>query len=84
MCLAIPGRIQERFEAAGLPMGRVEFGGVCRDVCLAYVPDARVGQYVVVHVGFALSVLDAEEAARTLRMLDELVEPSDPGEGGAP
>lgn len=74
MCLAIPGRLIERFDATDLPMGRVDFNGMTRDVCLAYVPEAKVGEYVVVHVGFAISVLDAEEAERTLRLLDELGE----------
>jgi hydrogenase expression/formation protein HypC len=74
MCLAIPGELKEIFEQDGVPMGRVDFGGLARDVCLTCVPEARVGQYVVVHVGFALSVLDADEAARTLALLDELGE----------
>jgi hydrogenase expression/formation protein HypC len=72
MCLAIPGELKERYESDGLPMGRVDFGGLSREVCLSCVPEAEVGQYVVVHVGFALSVLDADEAARTLALLDEL------------
>jgi hydrogenase expression/formation protein HypC len=71
VCLAIPGRVDQRFDANGLPMARVDFNGVRRDVCLAYVPDAREGDYVVVHVGFAISVIDAAEAARSLALLDE-------------
>lgn len=74
MCLAIPGRIEERFVAGDLPMGRVDFNGVRREVCLAHVPEAVVGDYVVVHVGFAISVVDKEEAERTLALLDELGE----------
>lgn len=72
MCLAIPGKLLERFELGGLPMGRVEFAGARRDVCLAYVPNAREGEYVVVHVGFAISVVDEAEARRTLSLLDEM------------
>jgi hydrogenase expression/formation protein HypC len=80
MCLAIPGQIKERFEHNELPMGRVDFSGMARDVCLAYVPDAKVGDYVIVHVGFALSIVDAAEAQRTLRLLDELsgIDDADP------
>jgi hydrogenase expression/formation protein HypC len=66
MCLALPGRVEQRFEANGLPMARVDFNGVRRDVCLAYVPSAREGDFVVVHVGFAISTIDAAEAARGL------------------
>jgi hydrogenase expression/formation protein HypC len=74
MCLAIPGRLDERFEANDLPMGKVDFNGVRRAVCLAYVPEARLGDFVVVHVGFAISVVDPDEAARMLAILDELGE----------
>lgn len=74
MCLAIPGLLKERFETAGLPMGRVDFAGLCKEVCLAYVPEARIGDYVVVHVGFAISCIDAAEAERTLQLLDALGE----------
>jgi hydrogenase expression/formation protein HypC len=74
MCPAIPGRLDERFETRGSPMGKVDFNGLRRDVCLAYVPEAKVGDFVIVHVGFAMTVVDAEEAARTLRLLDELGE----------
>lgn len=72
MCLGIPGKILESFEANGLRMGRVEFGGIVRDACLAYTPEAVVGDYVVVHVGFAISRIDAEEAARTYKLLEEM------------
>lgn len=58
-------------------MGRVDFNGLNREVCLAYVPEARVGDWVVVHVGFAISTLDEAEAERTLRLLDELGELND-------
>lgn len=74
MCLAVPGLLATRFEQDGLAMGRVAFAGIERDICLAYVPEAAVGQYVLVHVGFAIRVVDETEALRTLALLDELVE----------
>jgi len=74
MCLGIPGRIEETFERDGLMMGRVDFGGVRREVCLAYVPGVAVGSYVLVHVGFAINVLDEEEALATLETLRELAD----------
>lgn len=70
MCLGVPGRIEVLSDdALGLRMGRVSFGGILKDVCLAYVPEARVGDYVLVHVGFGLAVVDEEEARRTLETL---------------
>jgi hydrogenase expression/formation protein HypC len=73
MCLGIPGEIVSvREDEAGVRVGKVRFGGIARDVCLACVPDANVGDYVLVHVGFAIARLDAEEAARTYALLREL------------
>ena len=72
MCLAIPGRILETFDDHGLRMARVDFGGTVRKACLEHVPEAAIGDYVLVHVGFALSRVDAEEAERTYRLLEEL------------
>lgn len=72
MCLAIPGRVLETFDRKGLRMARVQFGGVVREACLDTVPEAQVGSYVLVHVGFALSVIDEEEAARTYALLEEM------------
>lgn len=70
MCLGIPGRVVDLRDDAGLAMGTVDFGGVRRDVCLAYVADqVRQGDYVVVHVGFAISRVDEEEARRTFEAL---------------
>lgn len=68
MCLGIPGRIIDVTDGA-LRMGTVDFGGIRRQVCLAYTPDATVGDYVIVHVGFAISLLDEAEAAKTLAVL---------------
>jgi len=72
MCLAIPGKVIEVFEDRGLRMGRVDFGGMVRKACLEHLPEAGLGDYVLVHVGFALSRVDPEEAARTYRFLEEL------------
>jgi len=72
MCLAIPGKILEIYERDGTLMSKVDFGGVQQEVCLATTPEAQVGQYVIVHAGFALNLLSAEEAEETLRLLDEL------------
>jgi hydrogenase expression/formation protein HypC len=72
MCLAIPGRVVETFERDGLQMAKVQFGGIVREACLEYVPDAAAGEYVLVHVGFAISRVDEAEAARTYQLLEEL------------
>jgi hydrogenase expression/formation protein HypC len=72
VCLGIPGEIVEVREADGLRVGKVRFAGITREVCLDYVPDAGRGDYVVVHVGFAISKIDAEEAARSYRILEDL------------
>jgi hydrogenase expression/formation protein HypC len=72
MCLAIPGKVVEVFQHEGLHMARVQFGGVTRDACLDYVPDTKVDDYVLVHVGFAISRVDEEEAQRTYAALAEL------------
>ncbi|WP_239334273.1 MULTISPECIES: HypC/HybG/HupF family hydrogenase formation chaperone [unclassified Frankia] len=69
MCLGIPGRVVATTEVAGLLMGTVDFAGVTREVCLGYVPQARVEDYVIVHVGFAISLVDEAEARRTLEIL---------------
>ena len=66
MCLAIPGKVEEIIEDSGLRMGRVNFGGVVKRVCLDYVPEVQVGDYTIVHVGFAISKIDEETAEQTL------------------
>jgi hydrogenase expression/formation protein HypC len=67
MCLAIPGRVEEINSESGLRMGRVNFGGVVKRVCLDYVPEVEVGDYTIVHVGFAISKIDEETAEQTLK-----------------
>jgi hydrogenase expression/formation protein HypC len=72
MCLGIPGKIIETYESNGLKMGKIDFGGVIKEACLAYVPEAQVGQYTIVHVGFALNIIDENEAHKTLELLTEI------------
>jgi hydrogenase expression/formation protein HypC len=78
MCLGIPGRVVDVYCEDDLPMAKVEFGGISKRVCLAHTPDAKPGDFVVVHVGFALSIIDPQEAQQVfeflkrLRQLDEL------------
>ncbi len=74
MCLAVPGKIIEIYEAGGLKMGKVDFGGVTREACLAYVPEVQVGDYTVIHVGFAINRLDEAEAQESLALLQEIVD----------
>ena len=85
MCLAVPGRITEVWtpEETGMRMGRIDFGGVARQASLAFVPEADVGDYVLIHVGFAIGRIDGEEARRTLEMLSQMdLTPEQPTEGG--
>ena len=72
MCLAVPGKIVETWNADGFRMGKVDFSGIVKEACLEYVPEAEVGNYTIVHAGFALSVLDEEEAHKTLELLREI------------
>lgn len=74
MCLGVPGKIVEIYERNGLTMGKLDFGGVNREACLAYVPEAQVGDYGLVHVGFVLNLLDETEAQETLKLLQEIVD----------
>lgn len=73
MCLGVPGKVITLEEnPLGMTMGKVSFGGITKDVCMAYVPEVEVGDYVVVHVGFAISIVDEEEAQRTLEFLRDM------------
>lgn len=75
MCLGVPGRVVEVQESpVGMTMGRVSFNGITKEVCLAYLPDVKVDEWVVVHVGFAISRIDEEEAARVFQYLEEMNE----------
>jgi hydrogenase expression/formation protein HypC len=73
VCLGIPGKVVEIYEIEGLKMGKVDFGsGVLREACLAYVPEVQIGDYTIIHVGFAISKIDEEEARQTLALLAEM------------
>ena len=72
MCLAIPGKVAEIQVKEGVRTGRVLFGGIARQACLDFVPEARAGDFVMVHVGFAISVVDKEEAERTYALLESM------------
>lgn len=72
MCLAVPGRVQSVYDQSGTLMGQVNFGGVLKEVCLVYLPESAIGDYIIVHVGFALSKIDETAALDTLRTFEEL------------
>ncbi len=72
MCLAVPGKITEIYELGGMHMCKVDFGGVTREACIQALPEAKLGDYVIVHAGFALSILSEQEAQETLDLLREL------------
>ena len=74
MCLGVPGKITELYEKGGLQMARVDFGGVAREACMAYVPEAKVGDYCIIHVGFALNLLSEEEAKETMDLLKQITD----------
>ena len=72
MCLAVPGKVESIFQKHDIPMGKVNFGGVVKEVCLIYLPEIEVGDYALVHVGFAISRLDEAAAQATLQTFEEL------------
>ena len=72
MCLGVPGKITEIYETNGLKMAKIDFGGVVREACLEYVPEAQVGDYTLIHVGFALNLISEEEAMETLDLLRQI------------
>jgi hydrogenase expression/formation protein HypC len=74
MCLGVPGKLVELYEQDGLPMGKASFGGIVKEVCLAYTPEVQLGQYVLVHVGFAISQIDEQEAQEIFSYLEAINE----------
>jgi hydrogenase expression/formation protein HypC len=72
MCLGIPAKIIELYETNGMKMAKVDFGGVIKEACMEYLPEAKVGEYTIIHVGFGLSVLDEQEAMETLDLLKQI------------
>jgi len=72
MCLGIPGKIIEIYQKDDLRMGRLDFGGIVKEACLAYTPEATVGDYALIHVGFAISLMDEDEAMQTLQLIEDV------------
>ena len=72
MCLGVPGKIVDVYESNGLQMAKVDFGGIFREACLSYVPEAKVGEYCIIHVGFAISLLSEKDAMETLELLRQM------------
>ena len=72
MCLGVPGKIVDVYESKGLQMAKVDFGGIFREACLSYVPEAKVGEYCIIHVGFAISLLSEKDAMETLELLRQM------------
>ena len=72
MCLGIPGKVVELDDSGSVLRGKVEFGGIHKEICLAYVPDVEIGEYVIVHVGFAISKMDEQEAGEVFALLREM------------
>ncbi len=85
MCLGVPGKIVAEFTSGSLRMGKIDYGGIVKEACLAYVPEARLGDYVIVHVGFAISRLEEDEALATLADLRAVADlEKELGAAGAP
>jgi hydrogenase expression/formation protein HypC len=75
MCLGVPGKVIDVYnDALGIAMGKISFSGIVKDVCLAYTPEAQPGEYVVVHAGFAISLVDEQEAMEVFKMLEQMDE----------
>lgn len=72
MCLGIPAKVLELYETNGIQMGKVDFGGVIKEICMAYVPEVKVGDYTLIHVGFALNIIDEQEAMETMELFKEI------------
>ncbi|MGZ9164567.1 MAG: HypC/HybG/HupF family hydrogenase formation chaperone [Anaerolineales bacterium] len=74
MCLGIPGKIIEIYQKDSLRMAKIDFGGIVKEACLEYIPEAKVHDYALIHVGFAISLMDEEEAQETLKLIREVAE----------
>jgi hydrogenase expression/formation protein HypC len=72
MCLGIPAKVIELYENKGLKMAKVDFGGVVKEACMEYLPEVKLGDYTIVHVGFGLSILDEQEAMETMELLRQI------------
>ena len=72
MCLGIPAKVIELYETNGMKMARVDFGGVIKEACMEYLPEVKLGDYTIIHVGFGLSILDEQEALETMELLKQI------------
>jgi hydrogenase expression/formation protein HypC len=72
MCLGIPGKVIELYKTNGMQMAKIDFGGVIKEACMEYLPDVKVGDYTIIHVGFGLSILDEKEALETMDLLKQI------------
>jgi len=72
MCLGIPGKVIELYKSNGMKMAKIDFGGVVKEACMEYLPEIKVGDYTIIHVGFGISILDEKEAQETLDMLKQI------------
>jgi hydrogenase expression/formation protein HypC len=72
MCLGIPAKVTELYETNGMKMAKVDFGGVIKEACMEYLPEVKVGDYTIIHVGFGLSILDEQEAFETMELLKQI------------
>ncbi len=72
MCLGIPGKVIELYESNGMKMAKVDFGGVVKEACMEYLPDIKIGDYTIIHVGFGLNILDEKEAHETMELLKQI------------
>ena len=82
MCLGIPAKVIELYDKNGMKMAKVDFGGAIKEVCMEYLPEVRLGDYTIIHVGFGLSILDEKEALETMELLKQIGafdEQEDPG-----
>ena len=72
MCLGIPGKVTELYETNNIKMAKVDFGGIIKEACMAYLPEIKVGDYTLIHVGFGLSIIDEQEAKETMDLLNQI------------
>lgn len=83
MCLGIPAKVIELYEANGMKMAKVDFGGAIKEACMEYLPEVKVGDYTIIHVGFGLSILNEKEAAETMELLRQIDSLGEMEESGA-
>lgn len=74
MCLAVPGKLTDIYEKDSLSMAKIDFGGIAREICLAYMPEAKIGDYALVHAGFAISLMNEDEAQATLQLIKDIAD----------